>query len=502
MKKDIDLTQLSHEQKDDLIRALWAQNQALQERNQQLTETVMRLEQQVKTLEARCQSLEAQLSKNSQNSSKPPSSDGLKKPEPKSQRRKSDRSSGGQNGHKGSTLNQVPDPDHIDEHRTVVCEHCQASLKNVASIGYEARQEFEIPPANRIVTEHRAHNTLCPHCGTLNQAAFPESITQPVQYGPRVKGMAVYYSQYQLLPYKRTQDLFQDIHSLPLSEGTLYNTQKKGYEQLEPFEVAVKTQLKAASLAHFDESGLRVKKTLHWLHVASTSQLTYYAVHEKRGSEAMNAIGILPVFTGRAIHDHWKSYFTYDCQHGLCNAHHLRELTYHHEQYDQTWCKNLREHLLAIRQEVAEHSAQGGSGLSPERLLAHQKRYHCLLQEGLAEIPVIDTGVKKRGRKKQHPSKNVWDRLSAFHLEVLAFMYDPSVPFTNNQGEQDIRMIKVKQKVSGCFRSLEGAEMFCRGRSYISTVKKQGLNVIDAITDLFKGTPFIPPTATQTSEPP
>jgi transposase len=342
------------------------------------------------------------------------------------------------------------------------------------------------------VTEHQAEEKTCPVCGFVNRAKFPEGITQPVQYGPRVKATASYFSNYQLMPYARLKECFFDLYNLSLSEGTLYNIQSTCYEKLESHENQVKQLLIEAPVGHFDESGLRVNKKLNWLHVASTGKLTHYSLHAKRGQEAMEQIGILPQFEGRAIHDHWKPYFQYGCKHGLCNIHHLRELTYVEEQYKQVWAKKLKDCLLKIKEEVDKLKLLGRLKIPPKRLRYFEKKYSRILGKGLKEIPQLKAVAVKRGRVKQHPAKNLLDRLQGYKQEVLSFMYDFSVPFGNNQGEQDIRMIKTKQKVSGCFRSEKGGKMFCRVRGYISTVRKHSMNVLEALTNVFKEVPFIP----------
>lgn len=438
----------------------------------------------------RIKALEAQLSKNSRNSSKPPSSDGLRKP--KSLRKKGERKTGGQAGHKGITLNQVETPDVIITHTAELCETCLASLVNVEALDFERRQEFDLPKIEPIVTEHLAEIKVCPHCGCQTKGKFPEDITQGVQYGPRVKAMASYLSHYQLLPYARLQELFEDVFKLPLSEGTLFNISSACYKKLEGYEAHIRQMLTLSPVVHFDESGLRVTKELNWLHVASTETLTHYEMHKKRGQEAMDDMGILPVFKGIAVHDHWKPYFHYGKKHGLCNAHHLRELTYHEEQYSQEWSKKMKALLFEIKGEVDAHKCVGDLTMDPKRLSYFSRKYSYILREGLKEIPPVYLGEKKRGKPKQHPAKNLFDRLRDFKRETLAFMYNFTVNFTNNRAEQDIRMIKVKQKISGCFRSHQGCEMFLRARGYISTARKNTLNPLDALTDAFKGMPFIP----------
>jgi len=478
MKKLSHTSQLSHAEKDALIEA---QYQQIQLQAAQIAE-----------LQARVKDLEGQLAKNSRNSGKPPSSDGLKKPNPKSEKPRGHRHSGGQPGHPGSTLEQVEHPDFIEEHAMDECTACQHDLSDVEAQGMIRRQEFDILPAKRQVTEHRALVKTCPRCGHQNKGCFPEHITQPVQYGFGVKSLITYLSQYHFLPYGRLKAMLEDVHALPLSEGTLYNTLDKGYEQLAPFEAKVKTALQQSRVVHFDESGYRVKQKLHWLHVASTKTLTHYTCHEKRGKEAMDAIGILPGFQGRAIHDHWKPYFRYTCQHGLCNAHHLREFTYHAEQYAQSWCTKMKSHLLTIKAAVEEHKSRGERALCAAMLAEFECAYDTILRDAVNELPELPASLRKKSSKrKQHPTKNFWDRLSGFKQEILAFMHDFRVPFTNNLGESDIRMTKVKQKVSGCARSKLGADIFCRTRGYLSSARKQGINVLDALRQAFTGDPLI-----------
>lgn len=475
---------------------------SLKEENKPLRMQLQLKDQEINRLNLRVKELEGQLAKNSRNSSKPPSSDGLNRPHPKSLRKSTGRKTGGQEGHAGSTLEPVAQPDFIEEHKIGCCERCGCALEGVELIGQERRQEFELPPVKVQVTEHRAEVKKCPLCGLINKAKFPDKITQPVQYGSRVKSMATYFNQSQLLPYERTQEIFRDLYALPLSEGTLVNINRTCYAELRNFDAQIKQYLESSDLVHFDESGMRVKKELQWLHVSATDSLTHYEIHEKRGTEAMEAIGILPKFKGRAIHDHWKPYFHYQCGHALCNAHHLRELTYHHEQYEQKWCGEMEECLLAIKDEVDKHKVSNKAKLPPKKLHCFRRKYDKILRDGLKEIPMLQHCElpPKRGRKKQHSSKNLWDRLFEYREPTLAFMYDFNVPFTNNQGERDIRMVKLKQKISGCFRSQQGASIFCRIRGYLSTVRKQRINLLDALALVFEGTPFIPIIANKQSD--
>jgi transposase len=446
----------------------------------------------VLALADRIQKLEDQLAKTSRNSGKPPSSDGLKKPKTRSLRKKGERKSGGQQGHEGHTLQMVAEPTHIIPHKLRQCSDCGISLENVPVSGIEKRQVFDVPPVQVEVFEHQVEIKQCPCCRKEVKASFPADVTQPVQYGNRLRAQISYLNNYQLLPWQRTCDLIEDFYQHRPAQGLIPSSNQQLGQRIDPSLAEIWRQLQQANLVNFDESGVRVVGKLHWLHVASTPKLTYYGVDPKRGKEGMDEVGILPEFKGRAIHDHWKSYFSYhQCQHALCNVHHLRELNFMVEQYGQSWAEEMAQLLLDIKTEVEQLPADQ-LALSTNHLEAYSQQYDKLIDRGLAANPQPSQPAGKRGRKKQTPPKNLLDRLQKYKPETLAFMYDRQVPFDNNLAERDVRMVKVKQKVSGSFRTLPGAETFCAIRSYISTVRKQGHNVIHEIYNAFNGNPFIP----------
>jgi len=460
-------------------------------------ETVVRvllmMDARIRALEERVQSLENQLAKNSRNSSKPPSSDGFKKPAPKSLRKKGKRKSGGQPGHTGHTLKMADKPDHTEVHRVKECEHCGRSLADQSADSVEKRQVHDLPPLRLIVTEHHAETKTC-SCGHLNKAAFPEGVNAPAQYGEGIKAAAVYLKNYQFLPYDRTCELLNDVFGCPMSEGTLCNIIAQSHTLAAAPVEKIKALIEQAAVAHFDETGSRVDGKLWWLHSASTAQATYYDIHRKRGSEAIDHIGILPDFLGRAIHDFWKPYFGYDCLHGLCNAHHLRELIFVHEQHQQDWADRMIDCLLDIK-EAVDLAKQNTDHLPAKQIQAFEARYQQILDEGYAQNPLPPlprNAKKKRGRRKKTKARNLLERLDEHRAEALAFMYDFNVPFDNNQAERDLRMMKVQQKISGMFRTEDGAKAFCRIRSYISTARKNAVGAMDALTRLFSGNPFVP----------
>jgi len=413
---------------------------------------------------------------NSKNSSKPPSSD----PNREKKRKSSGLKRGGQQGHIGTTLKQVDDADEIEE---ILVDRSTLPDKSFTHVGFERRQVVDID-IRRVVTEYRAE-VLKDENGKRYVAPFPDGVTRPVQYGNGIKAHAVYLSQFQLLPYKRIEDYFRDQLQIPISSGTICNFNQDASKRLELFETWVTGALSKSPVLHADETGINVDSKRHWLHCNSNRSLTYYYPHAKRGKDAMDEMGVLPHFSGVLCHDHWKPYYRYDCTHSLCNAHHLRELERAWEQDKQQWAKQMQ--TLLCEMNAAVHDA--GGSLTTEAGQAFRKRYRTLLLQADTECPPPDDAKRKgqRGRLKRSKSRNLLERLRAYENDVLRFMDDPVVPFTNNQGENDLRMTKVQQKISGCFRSFEGATSFCRCRSYISTCRKQGLTSSEALHLLFDG---------------
>ncbi len=483
--------------RDEILAVYAAGPEAVVALVEQLLARLAQQEEQIAQLTARVNVLEARLCKDSHNSSKPPASDGLAK-KTRSLRQPSGRPSGGQPGHPGTTLRFSPCPDAVVVHTPDRCAGCGTALATVPESGREARQVHDLPPLRLVVTEHQALTKVCPHCQTSTAALFPAEITQPVQYGPGVKALAVYLQEYQLVPLARTQELLADLFGCSLCEGTLGNALATCCERLAPVEAAIKAAITGAAVAQFDETGVRVAGKTQWLHQAGTERWTYYAVHAKRGRAAMDAIGILPAFRGTGVHDGWGAYAGYECRHALCNAHHLRELTYVAEQTKQPWASAMIALLGEIKAAVGAAQAAGQGELPAAARAEFARRYAALVASGLAaNPPPAPTG--KRGRPKQSAAKNLLDRLDRQREQVLAFMNDFAVPFDNNLAERDLRMVKVRQKISGCFRAEAGAATFCRIRGYISTLRKQGIHVLAALQSVFAGQPRLPELPLQSS---
>lgn len=416
------------------------------------------------------------LSLSSRNSSKPPSTDRF--PEKKKEKSESKQKPGGQPGRAGTTLKRINHPDRIEQ---LSVDRSQLPPGEYTEAGYEARQVFDIQ-IRRIVTEYRAEileNTK----GERFIAPFPKGVTRPVQYGDGVRVQAVYLSQYQLIPYQRVQEQLRDQFGLPISAGTVFSFNQQAHAALEQFELTVISRLLSSSVLNADETGINLNGKNHWLHCISSSKWTLFHAHPKRGTEAIEFKEVLNHYQGILVHDHWKPYFKLSCQHALCNAHHLRELTYAHEQEQQAWAERMRKLLLAINERVKHH----GGVLPGREAQRYRTVYRNLLKIAEQECPEPQKIEGTKGRVKRSKSRNLLERLRDFETETLRFMIDKEVPFTNNQGENDIRMTKVQQKISGCFRSQEGADIFCRVRSYLTTCAKHDLPANEALTLLFAG---------------
>jgi transposase len=475
---------------DERIAELEAENAALRADNNALRS-------QVEQLLGRVGELEARVARDSHNSSKPPSSDPLGHKRPRSQRRRSGKKPGGQLGHAGETLHLVATPDELVEHRPAVCAACQAPLDETATVVlYERRQVHELPPVRLLIREHRALHVRCPSCAQVSMGAFPAEAPSRAQYGPRLRALAVYLLEQQLIPYARVRELLADLLGAVVSLGTLTRWGQQGAQTLRPVEEQIKAALQRAPVLHCDETGVRRAGKLAWAHVTCTARLTHYAIHAHRGSEATDAIGILPSYRGVSVHDGWKPYRHYtQCRHALCNIHHLRELTFVEEQEQQPWAKEFKGLLLAMKAAVEQARARGERRLGGAERSTFIARYADLLASGLAANPPPHRRPGQRGRLKQSPARNLLERLWMGQDEVLAFLDDFTIPFDNNQAEQDLRMLKVQQKIAGSFRADTGSEAFARIRGYLSTMRKQGVGLLAALQSVFSGQPLYPASA-------
>jgi transposase len=383
----------------------------------------------------------------------------------------------------------VQNPDNVEVHSPKTCVNCEASLESVAAASVAKRQVFDLPAISVMVTEHQAETKVCPCCGKKNQGKFPEGVNAFTQYGERVKALAAYFLHQHLIPFERVSQLFEDLFNIPLSPGTCANMDRKLFKNLETFEKGLKAHLLACKVLHVDETGVRCNKKLHWIHVTSSETATFFGLHAKRGSEAIDEIGILPQYLGSLIHDHWHCYFSYNqVKHGLCNVHHLRELKFVYEEEKTPWAKEMTDLLLKGKGMVDKARTEGKAAVTVEDLALIENEYQSL---------ILRTGnVYLDAATIEHPPDefgkagfNLFRRLLRKMDEVLYFIRDLTIPFSNNLAEQDLRMEKVKQKISGCFRTFVGGTISCRIRSYISTARKQGWDIIDALAEAVSGLP-------------
>jgi len=454
-----DLSRLTDEQKDLLIEALFA----------------------------RLDAVEAKLGMNSENSSKPPSSDGLAK-KTASLRESSGKPAGGQKGRKGTTLRQVDQPSEVVQHPLPgQCDRCHARLPLDDVQVWERRQVFDIPVIAFNVIEHQALAVTC-SCGQLHTSSFPADVSEAVQYGHQVRALGVHLTQGQMLPYARAAQLIADIYGLTISPGTLVAWVAEARAALQSTADNIAGQLKAAHLVHADESGLRVAGKLHWLHIAADETHTWYGVHGKRGLAAIDEHGILAARTGVLVHDCWAPYWRLeDSVHALCNAHLLRELLYVKESTGQAWPRTM-SNLLLNANALCTAARQQQIAFSDDDVQAFRTVYDDIVREGERLNP--DTACAGKARGKQSVATNLLRRFRLHADAVLRFIGDFKVPFTNNTAERAVRMPKVKQKISGCFRTLDGAEHFCVIRSCLDTLRKQGHNMLAVLQRAFAGDPI------------
>ena len=410
--------------------------------------------------------LKARLRQDSRNSHWPSSRDkGHKRNRNSSQRKKSKRKPGGQKGHPGSTLEFNPEPEHVEVHRPTHCAHCQHDFATDQLAEHVTRRQVvDLPPFAFETTEHQAETLVCLHCLETTQGRFPADVNAPVQYGKRVKSLSVYLKNWHCIPYARSCQLLLDVFGLHISPGSLENYTRDAARNLATTYMQIKQALLNSNVVHFDETGFYIGGQRQWCHSAGTPTLTLFAAHAKRGTIAMNQVGILPTFTGIAVHDFLAAYRTYkDARHALCNAHHLRDLTAIEEQGQQQWATSFKTFLLAAKRCVAQAQQVGLHQFPADQIARIEYLYHTLVDWALQANPPPADGWPqgKRGRPKKTTARNLAERFDKHMDKVLAFVYDFDVPFDNNLAERDLRMLKVQQKVSGCFRSSHGADEFC-----------------------------------------
>jgi transposase len=448
----------------------------------EVEELIASLKRQIAALQAEVADLRRQLGQDSSNSSKPPSSDGLKK-KPRiagSLRGRSGKASGGQKGHKGGTLRQVADPDHVVGHEASACCHCGSPLEPRSAIGVEKRQVFDLPERPLVVTQHQASIYLCAHCRGETKAAFPEGVVSPTQYGERIKAAAIYLNIQQLIPEDRTAQALSDLFGAPLicPASIVAWVRKKG-EDLRQVHARIGERVAEVKVRHLDETGFRIAGKLQWLHTTSSLAFTFYRAGEKRGAIPENLQG------GVVVHDHFLPYRRLDAvDHAFCNAHILRELQSLIEFDKEPWAEAMRDMLREANLAVHKAREAGATALASDERAAFVDRYWAAVRRGLAfhrALPKLETKANPRGRTKQRPGHNLLERLKTFKTETLRFLTDFDVPFTNNLAEQDLRMMKVKMKISGSFRTLDGAQIFARLRSVVSTARKQGCNILQTL---------------------
>ena len=468
-----------------MVRQLLEQNASLLKQNEILTATIAELNQTI-------QELKEQLNKNSKNSSKPPSSDGLKKPAPKSLRKPSGKKAGGQNGHQGTHLAVITAPDAIVKHMPSACEGCPhyQVCKGTACIAEKRHVIDAVVTVN--VTEHQILELpVCMLHGDTRRGQFPSDIKATVQYGENLQALSVALNTVGAVSIKRTHEILSGVFNIPIATGTISNMVKRCAHSLSDTVNKIKDKVVGSALGHFDETATRVDKKLWWVHNASNCEYTYLDISPKRGFKGMEQCGVLTEFTGIAVHDCWASYWSYpDIQHAVCCAHLLRELTGITENHpEQKWASAFIDLLLDMKKVKEKAVENGRDSLSYYYYQKFDRKYDNLIEQARKENPLPKTTEKKRGRKKKGKILALVERLANYKASVCLFIHNFMVPFDNNQAERDLRMIKVKTKVSGCFRTEEGARDYLKIMSYVGTAHKQGYNAYEAIKNALSGHP-------------
>ncbi len=470
---------------DEIILQLREENRELKIENNLLKKENYLLKQEIKKLKESA-------NKDSTNSSKPPSTDnGFKEKESKTDKN-TNRKRGGQKGNRSNNLKKTDTPDIIEVLESSTCSNCNHSLSDVEAKSISTKQVFDIPPVKMQVTEFQQHNKVCPCCSTANKPDFPAGLNSYVQYGDNIKTFIAYLNTYQMVPYERITELVEDLTSHKMSSGTIYNILEDFYTKLDSFEEKIKEQLLKSAVINVDETGTKVGAKLHWSHVISTSVLTYYMIHEKRGSEAIDDMEILPLYDGIAVHDHWKAYNKYECSHSFCNAHILRELNGIVENENVIWASDMHKLLTQMNDYLYLLKEKGKISPSKGKIQQFHQRYDDICKSAQNYYPPPIQTPKTKRKPKQSKGKNLLDRLVEYKDGTLRFFINLLVPFTNNLAERDLRMLKVKEKISGCFASFKGAEIFNRIRGFISTMKKNNRSVLEELGNVLKGEVYVP----------
>ena len=441
-------------------------------------------------LQTQLRQLRDAAAQNSRNSSRPPSADGPDKPKPQSLRGKSGRKPGGQPGHPGRTLQPSDNPKHLELHPCLECS-CGQDVSGQPAVDYQSRQVFDLPSLTLECTEHRAEIKECPCCHQTCTASFPADVQAPVQYGKNFRALLTYLYDAQEGASLRISEMGAEMFGYAVSEATLQSARQEQYDALEPFENRLVEILPQEPILHADETTVPINKVNHWLHVVCTPLLTFFSIQMGRGKEAIEAIGIIPRFKGWLMTDFLSTYLS--LRHGLhtfCKSHLLRELVFLFEQHQQTWAKDLYDLFLAMHQWVADCKARDAP-LTEWKYRRWQKQYRKILRAGRRANPLTPEQQACK-RLKRSKAQNLLERLKEYEDGILAFLWEPDLPFTNNEAERAFRMMKVRIKISGCFRTLDGARRHARIRSYISTLRKHNLPVLEYLRRALDGQPFLP----------